>query len=881
MLLLVRAPFVPRGDGARAFGASLGGRREAVLLLLIVAVALLMRTAGASAGLTAPFWFSETEPLHVAKILQQGTFWKTWRDTLRNVQVGWLHDSPLMLPVVTAVQLLLGPSFALPLFVGALYGVAAVVLAWAVGRAMVSPAFGLLFAAFVAASPLQMVWSRLGGLYVASVPHVLLVLWCGFQAGRRRSLLLALLTGAAIWGSLYYYYAARVAIPLGLLALVAGARRGRASFLRLAVLLLATILVPVGLYWLLHAGTVTSALWPTYLGYVGNKGEKTLAEVYAQNAAPVVNEAQRSLGKYFFFDRAVLDPRQQWFRWPANVGGLCLLPTALFGLIGVAAALRRPGRHGLWLVIALAGLALPALSISTARRFLIFDVAWCALAAAGLLVLLDSRLGRALPDRLRPATAIAIPLAIAAWSFALVLALNASLGGRHGQPLPFGEAGFGDGFTCKRCIEAGRAWQQEIADNAFVVLADNDIQREAPTSPGGLPLYGKLGALAAGRPRNFVELYAAMANWNSQPADAGVMYDSTRTDFASYLVERIEQGQPDHIIWHFEGPTQWERWLAERLVAAGGTLQTFDTPLARTQGIAVRTPWDRRLAAFALLRQLAAPGLGENARCPTLDCGAVMQMQIPPMLLAAPPNDTGSSTTWFVGSWHTGRWGDLPVETLLPAGAAVEMHARAARPRIALLSRAGWRGFIDLTSGARQEVPVLADSAPHGVGCAAKIGDHWWLVDPMLGTLRSTNPQSGWLPQGRWAGITAGPHGELVLATGDQQLVVYDLSTRTEVRRFAALVSPSRRATTAECSSVLAGDGWYATFGNLTSVLSVYDGDGRFVGHRRLDRLLGLGAHGIMAVGANGGAALGVAHDFRVSTLRLNVPAECAGAAIP
>src|SRR5437879_5439547 len=86
------------------------------------------------------------------------------------------------------------------------------------------PAGALLMAGLVAASPLQLVWSRLGGLYIASVPHVLLVIWVSWEAGRRRSVLLAIVAGLAAWASLYYYYAARVAIPLGLIALLAGAR---------------------------------------------------------------------------------------------------------------------------------------------------------------------------------------------------------------------------------------------------------------------------------------------------------------------------------------------------------------------------------------------------------------------------------------------------------------------------------------------------------------------------------------------------------------------------------------------------------------------------------------------------------------------------------
>jgi hypothetical protein len=874
-VLLVRALLARPAAAVRPVGASLGRRKEVALLLLTLGGALSMRTLGASAGLTPPFWFSQTEPLYVHEILRREAFWTTWLETFRNFQVGWLHDSPLMLPVAAAFQRLLGPSFELPLLLGAFYGGTAVLLAWAVGRAVVSPAFGLLFAAFVSASPLQLVWSRLGGLYIASVPQVLLTLWCGYQAGRRRSVPLALLSGVVTWTSIYYYYAARVALPLGLLAVIMGARHARASGARTLVLCLGAAVAPVALYLALNAGTAITTLWPNYRGYVGNRGETTLPELFARNAQPVAQESLRALERYFLYDRAGYESRESWFRWDVRSGGLCLLPTALLGLLGLAATLRHPRRHVLWLATALAGLALPALSVSTARRFLIFDLAWCALAAAGVLALLDSPIGRALPRRLRPVAAAAIPLTVAGWSLATVVALNAVLAGAR-VPIPFGESGFGDGLTCRRCFGAGRAWQREIADNGFVVLADTDVVREDPTSPGGLPLYGKLGALAAGRPENFVEFYALAGNWDRQPPKPGAVFDTAAPDYASHLIQRIERARPDRIIWHFESPTQWERWFAGRLALMGGETSTFDTPLARTPGIVVRTPWDRRAGAFAVLRELAAPGLRENPRCPALVRRTTTSSPIPPLLLVTAPGDVGPVPRWFVGSWHTARYGDTVVDALLPAGAAVEIVPGAAKPRIHLFSRAGWRAEFDLAAGTRSERPSLLGSTPHGVGCAAKIGHHWWLVDPVLGTIRSTDPQSSWVPAGSWAGITSGPGGELILAAADQWIAIYDVPSRSELRRFPAAVWPSRRATAGECSPVLAGEGWYATLNNLTSVLSVYDRDGRLIGHRRLDRLLGLGSVAIQAVGG-GGRVLGVAHPFSIDSLEVQFSSDCSG----
>src|SRR5262249_40407350 len=152
---------------------------------------------GARSMLTAPYYFSETVPVYVAQALEWGNLWAQWKRLLTVYQVYWVQESATVMPVAVAFQLVFGPSFHLPLLLGAFYGVTAVLLAWALGRMAHSPPFGLLFAGLVAIAPLQIVWSRHGGLYIASVTHVLLAMFLGYVAGRRRSVLLAAL--AAVW----------------------------------------------------------------------------------------------------------------------------------------------------------------------------------------------------------------------------------------------------------------------------------------------------------------------------------------------------------------------------------------------------------------------------------------------------------------------------------------------------------------------------------------------------------------------------------------------------------------------------------------------------------------------------------------------------------
>jgi len=244
------------------------------------------------------------------------------------------------------------------------------------------------------------------------------------------------------------------------------------------------------------------------------------------------------------------------------------------------------------------------------------------------------------------------------------------------------------------------------------------------------------------------------------------------------------------------------------------------------------------------------------------------------MIAALSDVDAAEPTDWIVGSWFMTRYGRVDLQTVLPIGAAVEQVDRTS-VRLHLLSRSGLHSVYDPTGQGRME-PSLGFQRNQGLGCAAMVGSHWWVVDPAAGTLRTTDPRGSTIPQERWAGVARGPGDELVLADGHQWLVTYDVERGTETRRFPAAVWPSRRVTTGECAPVLVGNGWYGTFSNLTSLLSVCDRDGRLVGHRRLDRLLGLGDNRITAVGA-GGRRLGVGYGADLFTFEVDFGPECHG----
>ncbi len=847
-------------------------RAERRLLALILLVALAIRTVGWDDAVTPAFWFSQVPTLDVDWMLRTGSFWSTWKARFGITQVGWAHESAFVLPVLAALQKLLGPRFGVPVIAGALFGGLAVVLAWAFGRQVRSQAYGLLFAALVACSPLQLTWSRLGAYYIAAVPHVLGALFLGYVAGRRESILLSAIAGAVAWSSLYQYYATRIAIPLTFVALLAGMGRGRTRVSRRLLLIVACAASFAGLAAMLQPGTIVESLWPTYGGYAGNKGERTLADFVARNLWQALHETRASLESYFLWRRTGWDTS---LGWGMQAGGLCLATTAMLGGVGLVQICRNLRRQWLWLVIVLVALVPTALSTTTARRLLIFDLAWCGLAAQGLLAMADF-FGRSLARSSRAIMVSGAVTAIGIWGTTAVFALSATLPPAVARHIPFGDAGFGDAVTCKRCLEAGRAWAGEIANGAFVVLFDNDMVRENRTSPGGLPTYGKIAALAADPPGRFIEAYALMANWDGEHPTPGAIFDGAHSDFAANLIDRIEQAAPSYVVWHFERPTLWERWLVERLRAAGGRVEKFQTPLSPTGGIRVVTPWALREAAFAVLQPLAkgsAPS--DQLECATLRVHQTIDAPAPIFVMTAVPTaGVTKAPEWAVATWHQVLFRTARIDSpTLVSGAALELSPAGGTLRA--LGENGQDLVLKLGSG------QLAEAWPshptrHELGCAVRVGTHWWNVDPVAGTVASTHAGAGKIPAGHWIGISRGPHGEVILASADQTITLFDPETGKETARFPAMVSQSVRTTTDECAGIAAGSDWIATLNFATGVLSVYDMSGHPLGMTRLDLLMAVKYPLSAVVGA--GHYLGVAANSSVRTFEVSLDPQCIAA---
>ena len=857
-------------------------RQEYLYLSLIVIVALLMRIVGWNDGLNAPFYASQTTALYVDLALEQGDLWDQWLKLFRNghtIGTSWPHDSPIVMPVSIVFQMIFDPHFHLPVIIGAFWGVNSVFLAWLLGREIHSKLFGILFASFVAVSPLQLIWSRIGGIYITGSTYVLLVLCCAYLAGKRRNYLLAIMTGVLSWGSLYMYHPARVAIPLALIALFSGLITTKTGLFKKITLLLCVLLTFCSIYILLNRErSLKQAFWPQYGGYTGNKGEATLRELLEKNAYEVRRQFFRSIDHYFIRDRTVIGDTNTPFKWGMQYGGLCFLPVAVLGFIGLGYTIIFYKKHFLWFFLAGAGLAVTSLSLATARRFIVFDVAWCGFTAYGLIFLLNTRGFQNISVRAAGIMGSLLLIGLGSWSFGSMVLLNGILPHHYGAPIPFGDGGFGDGITCLRCFHASYEWQEEIEKKNFVILFDTDLYRENRTSPGGLALYGKVAALAAGRKENFIEFYPVVQNFDIEPpVNARNLYDVSQTDFTSYLINRINTAQPAHLIWHFEKPTQWELWLAEQLVAAGGVFSTFETALSDTPGIQVRTAWSQRQQTFDILQKLQEGIQEQNQECREAALIDTYSHHSPPILMAAPGfKSDDAMSEWLVGSWPNVTYKGEVFPSSNTVAASIEKNGDSNNEKIHVLTAYRYSTMYNFPQKERQNEHIPGND-PIGYGCATYIASHWWIVDPVSGKLSTTYQPTEWIPEHNWIGIAQGEDDEILLASASQKIYVLDLEQQKLIKEFPASVWPSRQWNFGECASIFTGEDWYAVFNHLPGTLSVYAADGQHVTTNRLDTLLNINAQWISTLIISE-QYLGVGmRNTEIRTFRFNVSQLCNG----
>jgi hypothetical protein len=865
-----------------------GRRAERAAVLVVLAWALLTRLGGYASPFQPRNYYAQVSVVYTADALGTGDLGRRWLDQLRNVQVLFEHQSPILAPVTAAMQHILGPSIELPTIVGALWGTLAVLLAWAVGRSVESPAFGVLFAAFVAISPLQITWSRIGGIHIGASPAVLLSICAGWLAGLRGGIGAGLLLGLVAWSCTYFYFAARVGMGLAFVALYAGWRRSGRGAGRL-IALTAAATVGLAVCFLLHrAANPTQSLWPAVQGYVGSRGEAGASDWVKSAAANIAEQTRRAFDAYFWRDRlgpiaartsATPSPWIGTLLAPGmSGGGLLFVPVLVFGAIGLVSCLRHPIDRGLWVALAIAGWLPAVLSVPTARRFLVFDLGWCALAAFGLLSLLESSLLRPSTGAGRWRWGCAVLAAIALWS-AAALGLSWMSAPSQQAFIPFGDSGFGDGSTCLGCIRTGRVWQEEIQAGRMVVMFDTDVYRENPTMPGGVPLYGKTAALAAGHPGRFLDFYAVASNYDPEPPRPGPIAPVPPADVIGAVGARIEAEHPDAIVWWFTQPNAWEQRLIDALVQAGSSrslppavpMWGSDRGSVEVSPIRIETPWERRQEALNALRPIIDPA--PPPPCMRLERVSARQVHSWPLAIAPnPPSGDG------VPSWAVAIPGEAEIwGARRPSGDPVWFEYRQRSDGSAEVDLAEFGGTSRTWQPGGEERPGIPLPGPRPIGrdCVARLDDGWWVVDPVAGTLWPPGPRSAPYPIGT-IGLTR--FGDLLaLATADQRLLVVDPVAKRLVVAFPAQVTPSRRQHFGECAMLTAGDDWIASLDQLRGLLSFYGADGMPLGRVSLTQLVGTVPRSVHTIRA-AGKYLGVGHDTTVTTLRVVRDPRCATA---
>jgi len=823
--------------------------RTVLALAAIVSVGIVLRTLWADelltpthhAGLMSTPSLSELRARPAAALLAE---WWRQLHSFQGLSLVW--SSAVLMPVDSFLLGLFGPSLGFPAFAGAVWGVFSMLLAFGIGRRLDGRGLGLAFAALLAVSPMQITWSRVGGIYVGAVPHVLAAVWLAMVAVGRRSIVLALLGGAWSWMSLYSYYPARLALPLGAWTLVSfgGATVGW----RRRALLLAAYGVPSVLgYLLLAPQDVLQTFWPM-VGF-RNFGESSAGAVLFASVEGVGRRLMETMRLLFVAGR---DSPHTWsYGLGARHGGAILLPTIALGLIGLARMLRSPWRHRLVLGFLAAGLLPSIFSFAELRRLLVFDAAWCLAAAGGALALARHAARRA-PRATRLAAACGYG-ALACWSLGTVVALAAAPQ-REITAMPFGLGLQSEGITCNGCGWRTRRWRDLARSGAAVVVMDGDAKRDALQFHLRTDGYAMLASLAAGREGAVVDFYDVIGNVRQRWTSGPTRY--WEDGWEAFLRQQLRATAGDRVVWVFTTPTQIERRAIAKLEGLGGSVEQVHFPFDATNtlgpahqeelgGATVEVTTPRHLIdeALAVVRDTLAPAApGPELQNATLVAHRALGDR--PVGLAG-TLDEGGQWRWGVALPHALDLGSGQApSTPWPAAVGVTASRFLALGRDGATLEPGPDGIV-----VHAPDPALA---PVGTGCAALVGDSWVVVDPIRGTLRS-GADTSWLPRLPWVGI-ASSGGRLVLAAATGELVVADTARREVTARWRMPIWRGRNREFGGCSAVLAGDGWYATYDYQSATAAFVDDHGAPLGSLDLRVALGDPTAEIEAVGAAHGA---------------------------
>lgn len=823
----------------------LSRRVELSCLAIILFFSAVYRLTGLSHPLTPAFWDSLVNTLMVDKMMKGPGFLATFKPLITQYE-GHSHFiyRGALLPIVTLLQRVLGPSLELQGYIGTVFSLSSIALAWVFGRLYRGPLFGVLFAAFLSTSLIQLVWSRVGGTYLGGIPHILGVLLLGFEAGRRNSIIFAILCGLLTWLSLLNHYQARVCFPLVYVALAAGAARHERAFRTIAVQGALVTLVLAAAYTGLNNGGLRTTFWPTMGGDVGNQGEATLHELIQKHLAPSAVRLWECMKIVFVAYRGSL-----WgWGWGLENGGMLLMPAIIFGFVGLAFALVRITRDFLLLAITVLGMAISVLSEAQGRKLLVFDLGWQFLAAVGLYEVLHHRVLAARPWRtLVLAGGVGYAL-IGAWGFAAVGVTTLRAGT---LALPFRQfvlPVFGDRFDAPKTFRVAKLWEDWIRQGLAVVYVNTD------NSANNFATYGAVAALAAGREAYFQSFYPLDPSAGLGSKNLSELFGGDKP-FPELLAQTLHETGARGVVWWFERPTRWQEWLIGEFARRGGTAQRW--PPASIDGTWGTPSTYVVLEGAALAKALAALDALDIARdsggnlCVELSPVEHWPLPSPLVNAVARVRRTGTSEDWVVVAGdrlYSGR-------QMVQIGGRVVGVSSSEGTELAVMDATGTetRLSVDPLNLLQRQAttPRVPVQGRHFVGanCAAHVGNDWWSVDSLKGEVLSNQP-TDWIPALPWVGVAGEGSKRLILASADQRVMVLRPATQEVERVFPAHVWESYKLFDfGSCSVIRVLDGYIASFGMNNSLLALYTMSGDEVAALRLaDAVGGMIESGVTSV---------------------------------
>lgn len=775
----------------------------------------LFRFADSNFALTAPFYFTQKLPIRLDEGMWVQDPLGAWLALFGNTQVHVAHESALYAGLAFAASRVTGFSTHLPHILGCCIGLSSIPLAWCVGMQIGGRRYAGLFAFLTAVSPLQIQWARIGGVSSLTVAYAYLVFCIGLAAGKRNNLLLTSLTAILSFGILYLHFGARPLLALAPVAIVAGACIQEHTCTRKRLAMHACVYVALFVAAAAIQETLTTGaleIWPRYSSYFGGRGEQSVRDLWFSLWFSIHTNLEQTLRLYFIDGRTNTTP----WNWGVQYGGLTSVAILIFGGCGLLAGLWNLKRYWFLYVWAAAGLCVVVLSLPTARRYLLFDTAWCALAALGVLQI-ESLLRNWSKITARGSIQLtnAVTVVVGLWSGGSVVVLNYAMPDGVAS-ISYADGLLYDGRSCRWCYKQGLRWTDQMRRGGAVVLVDSDLTRENPTSPAGLWLNLEIASHLSAKPGYALNLLPEIKKSMTEGGYEDV-FQSTRS-----IADRLEATGAKEVVWHFQNPTPWEHRLANLLSERGGVRVDIPTPLGDGRSFQIITP---RLSRSSLIEMVEIFLGADQASTAPLDVMPAVRFTLQAIDLPSSILADSRSTIFSISSQ---RFTSTALGEVFNKGfMAMTLRGQSA---LGLDSDGYVRAISSQAHDYGREI-TPPEGSPIGSRCAVGYRKSWAAIDPRSGLGFGELFSDGTLPQRTWMAIGKNEQkSEIAVASTNGELWLVD-EARRSVRSFSMQVLPSYGLSSRECPELLIADTWLGAYSSLTGVLRTYDFSGHPLGH--------------------------------------------------